>query len=136
MCNSCQGIDHLYDLSKTDWVEIDIPVLVEATLMKIFSQLRTFLPGNRFYMAFKDTNFCFGADNLQTTLNLNNLIASLDTNFKLKPETQFPFKQDPPIIESLVLIYQKSLNDELLIDRNFIMTLKAPSSLPIMHDQF
>ena len=49
ICNVC-GVKEVYDLSKTDWVEIDIPVVIEASLMKTFSQIRGLLPDNYYYM--------------------------------------------------------------------------------------
>ena len=35
-CGGSGGIDYVFDLGKTDWVELDIPVVIEASLMKIF----------------------------------------------------------------------------------------------------
>jgi hypothetical protein len=54
----------VYDLQKTDWIEIDMPLSTQASLMRIFTQIKGYLPENAFYMGFEDTTMCFAADDV------------------------------------------------------------------------
>lgn len=70
ICSECGGVEEVYDLIKTDWTEIDLPVLIEASLMKIFSDIRVKFPGVQFYMGFKEVDMCFATDSLDVKYNL------------------------------------------------------------------
>ena len=63
-------VEEVYDLSKTNWIEIDLPVTVEGSLMEFFDDVRGILPLMHFYMGFRDVDMCLGSDEVITYMNM------------------------------------------------------------------
>mmetsp|Transcript_7456 Transcript_7456/g.6728 ORF Transcript_7456/g.6728 Transcript_7456/m.6728 type:complete len:94 (+) Transcript_7456:278-559(+) len=82
MCNLCD-LDQVFNLSKTNWVEIDMPVQIESALMDAFSMLKAQFPGSIFYMGAKGTTYCFASDTFVLDYNILALASALKKDFYL-----------------------------------------------------
>ena len=116
MCNTC-FLTEVYDLTKTDWVEIDIPVVTEAALMEFFAEIRRILPMMTFYMGYRDTDMCLGSDKMATEMNLVQLSQALKPSLKEIKSPLFGLDQNPSL-DYLLITYRKNMIDDVMIQRD------------------
>eukprot|EP00347_Sterkiella_histriomuscorum_P015912 403355213 len=133
ICQECK-LDFIYDLSKTDWTEIDLPIVIEASLMKIFSELRQQFPNQQFYMGYHDIDMCFSTDNLSQNYTLEKLNKLIKPGFVIKEKQMFGRNSNPKL-DFLLLKYHKNTNQDTVIDKNYMTSYQSLQVLPLMKDQ-
>ncbi|CDW74137.1 UNKNOWN [Stylonychia lemnae] len=133
LCHSCL-LDTVYDLSKTDWVEIDIPVIIESSLMRIFSKLREQFPKRQFYMGFQDFNMCFATNQIGKSMTIDDILKVSKHSFPIRDDSIFQ-KVQKPFLDYVIFKYEKNLQDDMLLNQNIILKYQSTQVLQLMKDQ-